>query len=186
MAERFGRLELVERDPDRLVLCTPRASLGRWCLFYLLSPSIFIAIGLLLFLREKPWALLSAGVALLVTVLPNLSSLTSKRVVVDRATQTVTLTRTFLLLRRVLHVPFEEITGFRLQYDIFRGLKTRHIWRVFLDTAGQSAHVDTGTSYHGMHALVAEISQLTGKPVVSQRGNPGRGCGQPWQRDDPP
>ena len=169
MAERFGKLEVVERDPDRLVLCTPRASLGRWCLFYLLGPSIFIIIGVILFLEKKPWALLAAGVALLVPVLPNLSSLDNKRVVVDRTTQTVTLTRTFLLLQIVTHIPFEEIAGLQLRRDTIHGLKTSHIWKVFLSTAGRSVHIDTGTSYHGMHALVAEISQLTGKPVVPQQ-----------------
>ena len=169
MAERFGKLEVVERDPDRLVLRTSRASLGRWCLFYLLGPSIFIVIGVILFLEKKPWALLAAGVALLVPVLLNLSSLGNKRVVVDRTTQTVTLTRAFLLLRRVTHIPFEEITGLRLQRDAARGLKTSHIWKVFLSTAKRSIHIDTGTSYHGMHALVVEISQLTGRPILPQK-----------------
>jgi hypothetical protein len=169
MAERFGKLEVVKRDPDRLVLRTPRASLGRWCLFYLLVPSICIIIGVVLFLEKKPWALLAAGMALLVPVLPNLSLLSNKRVVVDRATQTVTLTRTFLLLRIVIHIPFEEIAGLQLQRDTFRGLKSGHIWKVFLSTAKRSVQIDTGTSYHGLHALAAEISQLTGKPVVSQK-----------------
>ncbi|HID62025.1 MAG TPA: hypothetical protein EYP49_04705 [Anaerolineae bacterium] len=169
MAERFGKLEVVERDPNRLVLRTPRASPGRWCLFYLLGPSIFIAVGLVLFLGKKPWALLAAGVALLVTVLPNLSSLGNKRIVVDRTAQAVTLTKTFLLLQIVIHIPFEEITGLQLQHDTSRGLKTSHLWKVFLNTPERNVHIDTGTSYHGMHALVAEISQLTGKPVVPQK-----------------
>jgi hypothetical protein len=166
MAERFGKLEVVKRDPDRLVLRTPRASLWRWCLFYLLAPFIFILIGVILFLEKRPWALLAAGVALLVPVLANLSSLGNKRVVVDRTTQIVTLTRTFLLLQIVTHIPFEEIAGLQLRrYDI-HGLQIGHVWKVFLSTAERSVHIDTGTSYHGMHALVAEISQLTGKPVV--------------------
>jgi hypothetical protein len=171
MAERFGKLELVERDPDRLVLRTPRASLERWFLFYLLFPSVFIIIGVILFLEKKPWALLAAGLALLVPVLPNLSSLGNKRVVVDRTTQTVTLTRTFLILQIVTHIPFEEIAGLQLRRDAVRGLKTGHVWKVLLSTAKRSVHVDTGTSYHGMHALVAEISQLTSKPILPQ--NPG-------------
>ena len=169
MVERFGKLEVVERDPDRLVLRTPRASLGRWCLFYLLFPSIFIIIGVILFLEKKPWALLAAGVALLVPVLPNLSSLDNKRVVVDRTTQTVTLTRTFLLLQIVTHIPFEEIAGLQLRRDAIHGLKTGHIWKVFLNTAKRNVHIDTSTSYHGMHALVAEISRLTGKPILPQK-----------------
>lgn len=169
MAERFGKLEVVERDPERLVLRTPRASLRRWCLFYLLIPSIFIIIGVILFLEKKPWALLAAVVALLVPVLPNLSSLRNKGIVFDRTTQTVTLTRTFLLLQIVISIPFEEIAGFQLQRDTFRGLKTGHVWKVFLSTAERRVHIDTGTSYHGMHALAAEISQLTGKPVVPQK-----------------
>ena len=169
MAERFGKLEVVERDPDRLVLRTSRASLGRWCLFYLLGPSIFIVIGVILFLEKKPWALLAAGVALLVPVLLNLSSLGNKRVVVDRKTQTVTLTRAFLFLRSVTHIPFEEITGLQLRRDTIHGLQTSHVWKAFLSTAQRSICIDTGTSYHGMHALVAEISQLTGKPVISGR-----------------
>ena len=169
MAERFGKLEVVERDPDRLVLRTPRASLGRWCLFYLLFPSIFIIIGVILFLEKKPWALLAAGVALLVPVLPNLSSLGNKRVVVDRTTQIVTLTRTFLLLQIVTHISFEEIAGLQLRRCDIHGLQTGHVWKVFLSTAERSVHIDTGTSYHGMHALVAEISQLTGKPVVPKK-----------------
>ena len=169
MAERFGKLEVLERDPDRLVLCAPRASLGRWCLFYLLVPSIFIIIGVILFLRKKPWALLAAGVALLVPVLPNLSSLGNKRVVVDQTTQTVTLRKTFLLLQIMIHIPFEEIAGFQLRRDAIRGLQAGHIWKVFLSTTERSVHIDTGTSYHGMHALAAEISQLTGKPVVPQK-----------------
>jgi hypothetical protein len=166
MAERFGKLEVVERDPDRLVLRTSRASLGRWCLFYLLGPSIFIVIGVILFLEKKPWALLAAGVALLVPVLLNLSSLGNKRVVVDRTTQTVILTRAFLFLRSVTPIPFEEITGLQLRRDTIHGLQTSHVWKAFLSTAGRSMHIDTGTSYHGMHALVAEISQLTAKPIV--------------------
>jgi len=166
MVERFGKLEVLERDPDRLVLRTPRVSLGRWCLFYLLFPSIFIIMGVILFLEKKPWALLAAGAALLVPVLANLSSLGNKRVIVDRTTQTVTITRTFLLLQIVTHIPFEEIEGLQLQRDTFRGLGTGHIWKVFLSTAERSVLVDTAPSYHGMHALVAEISQLTGKPVV--------------------
>ena len=166
MAERFGKLEVVERDPDRLVLRTPRASLGRWCLFYFLFPSIFIFIGVVLFLEKKPWALLAAVVALLVPVLLNLSSLSNKRVVIDRTTQIVTLTRTFLLLQFVIHVPFEEIASLQLQRDAPRGLKSGHIWKVFLSTAERSVHIDTGTSYHGLHALAAEISQLTAKPIV--------------------
>ena len=166
MAERFGKLEVLERDRDRLVLRTPRASLGRWCLFYLLFPSIFIIIGVLLFLEKKPWVLLAAGVALLVPVLPNLSSLSNKRVVVDRTTQMVTLTKTFLFLRIVVHIPFEEIAGLQLRRDAIRGLKTSYVWKVFLNTADRSVHIDTGTSYHGTHALAAEISQLTGKPFV--------------------
>ena len=165
MTERFGKLEVVERDPSRLVLRTPRASLGRWCLFYLLVPSLFIICGVILFLEKKPWALLAAVVALLVPVLANLSSLSNKRVVFDRTTQTVTLTKTFLLLRIVVHIPFEEITGLQLRRDAIRGLKTSYIWKVFLSTAKRSVHIDTGTSYHGMHALAAEISQLTGKPL---------------------
>ena len=169
MAERFGKLEVVERDPDRLVLCAPRASLGRWCLFYLLVPSIFVIIGVILFLRKKPWALLAAGVALLVPVLPNLSSLGNKRVVVDQTTQTVTLTKTFLLLQIMIHIPFEEIAGLQLRRDAIHGLKTGHIWRVFLNTAKRGVPIDTGTSYHGMHALVTEISQLTGKPILPQK-----------------
>ena len=166
MAERFGKLEVVERDPDRLVLRTPRASLGRWCLFYLLGPSIFIVIGMILFLEKKPWALLAAGVALLVPVLLNLSSLGNKRVVVDRTTQTVTLTRAFLFLRSVTHIPFEKIVGLQLRRDEIRGLQTSHVWKAFLRTAGRSVCIDTGTSYHGMHALVAEISQLIAKPIL--------------------
>jgi hypothetical protein len=170
MAERFGKLEVVERDPDRLVLRTPRASLGRWCLFYLLIPSIFIIIGVILFLEEKPWALLAAGLALLVPVLANLSSLGNKRVVVDRTTETIILTRTFLLLQIVIHMPFDEIAGLQLlRRDAIHGLKTGHIWKVFLNTAKRSVHIDTGTSYHGMHALVTEISQLTGKPILPQK-----------------
>jgi len=167
MAERFGKLEVLERDPDRLVLRTPRASLGRWCLFYLLFPSIFIIIGVILFLGKKPWVLLAAGLALLVPVLPNLSSLGNKKVVVDRTTQTVTLTKTFLPLQIVIHIPFEEIAGLQLRRDTIHGLKAGHVWKVFLSTAERSVHIDTGTAYHGMHALAAEISQLTGKPVVS-------------------
>lgn len=166
MGERFGKLEVVKREPDRLVLRTPRASLGRWCLFYLLVPSIFIIIGVILFLEKKPWALLAAGVALLVPVLPNLSSLANKRVVVDRTAQTVTLTKTFLLLQIVIHIPFEEIADLQLRRDAIYGLKTGYIWKVFLSTAKRSVHIDTGTSFHGMHALVAEISQLTGKPIL--------------------
>jgi hypothetical protein len=166
MAERFGKLEVVERDPDRLVLRTPRASLGRWCLFYLLGPSIFIVIGVILFLEKKPWALLAAGVALLVPVLLNLSSLGNKRVVVDRTTQTVTLTRAFLVLWSVTHIPFEEIVGLQLRRDEIHGLQTSHVWKAFLRTAERSVCIDTGTSYQGMHALVAEISQLTAKPIV--------------------
>jgi hypothetical protein len=166
MAERFGKLEVVERDPDRLVLRTSRASLGRWCLFYLLGPSVFIVIGVILFLEKKPWALLAAGVALLVPVLPNLSSLGNKRVVVDRTTQTVTLTRAFVFLRSVARIPFGEITGLQLRRDEIHGLQTSHVWKAFLRTAERSMHIDTGTSYHGMHALVAEISQLTAKPIV--------------------
>jgi hypothetical protein len=169
MAERFGKLEVLERDPDRLVLRIPRASLGRWCLFYLLVPSIFVIIGVILFLRKRPWALLAAGLALLVPVLPNLSSLGNKRVVVDRTTQTVTLTRTLLLLQIVTHIPFEEIAGLQLRRDAIHGLKTSHIWKVFLSTSKQSVHIDTSTSYHGMHALAAEISQLTGKPILPQK-----------------
>jgi hypothetical protein len=169
MAERFGKLEVVKRDPDRLVLGTPRASLERWCLFYLLLPSIFILIGVILFLEKKPWALLAAGLALVVPVLPNLSSLGNKRVVVDRTTQTVTLTRTLLLLQIVTHIPFEEIAGLQLRRDAIHGLKTSHIWKVFLSTSKQSVHIDTSTSYHGMHALAAEISQLTGKPILPQK-----------------
>jgi len=118
MAERFGKLEVVERDPDRLVLRTPRASLGRWCLFYLLGPSIFI------------------------------------------------VTRTFLLLQIVTHIPFEKIVGLQLRRDEIRGLQTSHVWKAFLRTVERSVCIDTGTSYHGMHALVAEISQLTAKPIV--------------------
>jgi hypothetical protein len=173
MAERFGKLEVLKRDPGRLVLRTPRASLGRWCLFYLLFPSIFmfpsifIIIGVVLFLEKKPWVLLAAGVALLVPVLANLSSLGNKKVVINRTTQTVTLTKTFLFLRIVVHIPFEEIAGLQLRRDAIRGLKTSYIWKVFLSTAERSVHIDTGTSYHGMHALAAEISQLTGKPFVS-------------------
>jgi hypothetical protein len=166
MAERFGKLEVLERDPDRLVLRSPRASLGRWCLFYLLVPSIFIIIGVIVFLEKKPWALLAAGVALLVPVLPNLSLLGNKSVVVDRTTQTVTLTKTFLLLKMMIHIPFEEIAGLQLRCDAIHGPKTGHIWKVFLSAAEQSVHIDTGTTYHGMHALAAEISQLTGKPVI--------------------
>jgi len=166
MAERFGKLEVVERDPDRLVLRTSRASLGRWCLFYLLGPSIFIVIGVILFLEKRPWALLAASVALLVPVLLNLSSLGNKRVVVNRTTKTVTLTRAFLFLRSVTHIPFGEITGLQLRRDTIHGLQTGHVWKAFLSTAGRSMHIDTGTSYHGMHALVAEISQLTAKPIV--------------------
>ena len=166
MAERFGKLEVVERDSDRLVLRTSRASLGRWCLFYLLGPFIFIVIGVILFLEKKPWVLLAAGVALLVPVLLNLSSLGNKRVVVDRTTQTVTLTRTFFLLRIVTHIPFEEIVGLQLRREDVHGLQTSHVWKAFLSTAQRSICIDTGTSYHGMHALVAEISQLTAKPIV--------------------
>jgi hypothetical protein len=151
------------------VLRTPRASLERWCLFYLLLPSIFILIGVILFLEKKPWALLAAGLALVVPVLPNLSSLGNKRVVVDRTTQTVTLTRTFLLLQIVTHIPFEEIAGLQLRRDAIHGLRTSHIWKVFLSTSKQSVHIDTSTSYHGMHALAAEISQLTGKPILPQK-----------------
>ncbi len=169
MAERFGKLEVLERDPDRLVLRIPRVSLGRWCLFYLLVPSIFVIIGVILFLEKKPWALLAAAVALLVPVLPNLLSLGNKKVVVDRTTQAVTLTKTFLLMQIRIYIPFEEIAGLQLQRDTFRGLKSGHIWKVFLSTAKRSVHIDTGTSYHGMHALAAEISQLTGKPVVPQK-----------------
>jgi hypothetical protein len=169
MAERFGKLEVVERDPDRLVLRTPRASLGRWCLFYLLIPSVFILIGVALFVGKKPLAILAAGVALLVPVLPNLSSLANKRVVVDRATQTVTLTRTFLLLQIVTHIPFDELAGLQLRRDALRGLKTSYTWKVFLSTARGSVLIDTGTSYHGIHALAAEISQLTGKPILPQK-----------------
>jgi hypothetical protein len=169
MAERFGKLEVLKRDPDRLVLRTPRASLERWCLFYLLLPSIFILIGVILFLEKKPWALLAAGLALVVPVLPNLSSLGNKRVVVDRTTQTVTLTRTFLLLQIVTHIPFEEIAGLQLRRDAIHDLRTSHIWKVFLSTSKQSVHIDTSTSYHGMHALAAEISQLTGKPILPQK-----------------
>lgn len=168
MAERFGKLEIVERDSGRLLLRTPRASLGRWCLFYLLFPSIFIIIGVLLFLEKKPWALLAAVVALLVPVLANLSSLGNKKVVIDRTTQTVTLTKIFLFLRIVVHIPFEEIAGLQLRRDAIRGLKTSYIWKVFLSTVERSVHIDTGTSYHGMHALAAEISQLTGKPILPQ------------------
>jgi hypothetical protein len=159
----------LERDPDRLVLHTPRASLGRWCLFYLLFPSIFIIIGVILFLEKKPWALLAAGVALLVPVLPNLSSLGNKRVVVDRTTQTVTLTKTFLLLQIMIYIPFDEIVGLHLRRYAIHGLKTGHIWKVFLSTTERSVHIDTGTSYHGLHALAAEISQLTEKPIVPQK-----------------
>jgi hypothetical protein len=166
MAERFGKLEVLERGPDRLVLRTPRASLGHWCLFYFLFPSIFIFIGVVLFLEKKPWALLAAVVALLVPVLPNLSSLGNKRVVIDRTTQKVTLTKAFLFLRIVVHIPFEEIAGLQLRRDAIRGLKTSYIWKVFLIAAERSVHIDSGTSYHGMHALAAEISQLTAKPVV--------------------
>jgi hypothetical protein len=166
MAERFGKLEVVERAPDRLVLRTPRASLGRWCLFYLLGPSIFIVIGVILFLEKKPWVLLAASVALLVPVLLNLSSLGNKRVVVDRTRQTVTLTRTFLLLRSVTHIPFGELTGLQLRRDEIHGLQTSHVWKAFLRTAGRNMHIDTCTSYHGMHALVAEISQLIAKPIL--------------------
>lgn len=169
MAERFGKLEVVERDPNRLVLRTPRASLVRWCLFYLLFPSIFIIIGVILFLEKRPWALLAAGMALLVPVLSNLSSLGNKRVVVDRTTQTVILTKAFLFLRSVTRIPFEEITGLQVRRDAIRGLKTGHIWKVFLSTTRQSVHIDTGTSYHGVHALVAELSQLTGKPILPQK-----------------
>ena len=169
MAERFGNLEVVEREPDRLVLCTPRASLVRWLLFYLLIPSIFIIIGVLLFLKEKPWALLAAVLALLVPVLPNLSSLSNKRVVIDRATQTVSLTKTFLLLRIMIYIPFEEIAGLQLRRDTVYGLKTDHVWKVFLSTAERRVRVDTGNSYHGLHALAAEISQLTGKPILPQK-----------------
>jgi hypothetical protein len=169
MAERFGKLEVVKRDPDRLVLRTPRASLERWCLFYLLLPSIFILIGVILFLEKKLWALLAAGLALVVPVLPNLSSLGNKRVVIDRTTQTVTITRTFLLLQIVTYIPFEEIAGFQLRRNAIHGLKTGHIWKVFLSTAKQSVHIDTSTSYHAMHALAAEISQLIGKPILPQQ-----------------
>ncbi|MDH4137470.1 MAG: hypothetical protein OEW09_12270 [Anaerolineae bacterium] len=168
MTERFGKLEVVERDPSRLVLRTPRASLGRWCLFYLLVPSLFIICGVILFLEKKPWALLAAVVALLVPVLANLSSLSNKRVVFDRTTQTVTLTKTFLLLRIVIHIPFDEIVGLQLQRNALRGLKSGHVWKLFLSTAEQRVHVDTETSYHGLHALAAEISQLTGKPILPQ------------------
>lgn len=168
MAERFGKLEVVERDPDRLVLRTPRTSLSRWCLFYFLVPSIFIVIGVILFLG-KPWALPAAGVALLVPTLPNLASLSNKRVVVDRTMQTVTLTKTFLLLQIVIYIPFEEVAGLQLQRDTLRGLKTGHVWKVFLRTTERRVHVDTGTSYHGLHALAAEISQLTGKPILPQK-----------------
>jgi hypothetical protein len=166
MAERFGKLEVVEREPDRLVLCAPRASLGRWCLFYLLIPSIFIITGVILFLEKEPWALLAAGVALLVPVLPNLSALSNKGVIVDRTMQRVTLTRAFLFLRSVTHIPFEEIAGLQLRRDDVHGLQTSHVWKAFLRTAERSVCIDTGTSYHGMHALVAEISQLTAKPIV--------------------
>ena len=169
MAERFGKLEVVERDPGRLVLRTPRASLGRWCLFYLLIPSIFIITGVILFLEKRPWALLAAGVALLVPVLPNLASLSNKRIVFDRTTQTVTLTKTFLLLRIVIHIPFDEVVGFQLQRDALRGLKTGHVWKLFLSTAERRVHIDTDTSYHGLHALAAEISQLAGKPILPQK-----------------
>jgi len=169
MAERFGKLEVVERDSNRLVLRTPRASLGCWCLFYFLIPSLFILIGVVLFVGKKPWAILAAGVALLVPVLPNLSSLGNKRVVVDRTTQTVTLTRTFLLLQIVTHIPFDELAGLQLRRDALRGLKTGYIWKVFLSTARGSVPIDTDTSYHGMHALAAEISQLTGKPILPQK-----------------
>jgi hypothetical protein len=168
MTERFGKLEVVERDPSRLVLRTPRASLGRWCLFYLLVPSLFIICGVILFLEKKPWALLAAGVALLVPVLANLSSLSNTRVVFDRTTQTLTLTKTFLLLRIVIHIPFDEIVGLQLQRNALRGLKTGHVWKLFLSTAKRRVHVDTDTSYHGLHALAAEISQLTGKPILPQ------------------
>jgi hypothetical protein len=166
MAERFGKLEVVEREPDRLVLRAPRASLGRWCLFYLLIPSIFIITGVILFLEKEPWALLAAGVALLVPVLPNLSALSNKGVIVDRTMQRVTLTRAFLFLRSVTHIPFEEIAGLQLRRDDVHGLQTSHVWKAFLRTAERSVCIDTGTSYHGMHALVAEISQLTAKPIV--------------------
>jgi hypothetical protein len=166
MAERFGKLEVVERDSDRLVLRAPRASLGRWCLFYLLIPSIFIITGVILFLEKEPWALLAAGVALLVPVLPNLSALSNKGVVVDRTMQRVTLTRAFLFLRSVTHIPFEEIVGLQLRRDEIHGLQTSHVWKAFLSTAERSVCIDTGISYHGMHALVAEISQLTAKPIV--------------------
>jgi hypothetical protein len=166
MAERFGKLEVVEREPDRLVLCAPRASLGRWCLFYLLIPSIFIITGVILFLEKEPWALLAAGVALLVPVLPNLSALSNKGVIVDRTMQRVTLTRAFLFLRSVTHIPFEEIAGLQLRRDDVHGLQTSHVWKAFLRTAERSVCIDTGTSYHGMHALVAEISQLTAKPII--------------------
>jgi hypothetical protein len=169
MAERFGKLEVVKRDPDRLELCTPRASLERWCLFYLVLPSIFILIGVILFLGKKPWALLAAGLALVVSVLPNLSSLGNKRVAVDRTTQTVTLTRTFLLLQIVTLIPFEEIAGLQLRRDATHSLKRGHIWKVFLSTAKRSVPIDTSTSYHGMHALAAEISHLTGKPILPQK-----------------
>jgi hypothetical protein len=169
MVEKFGKLEVLERDPDRLVLRTPRASLGRWCLFYLLVPSIFIIIGVILFLEKKPWALLAAGVALLVPVLPNLSSLGNRRVVIDRTAQTVTLTKTFLLLQVMVNIPFEEIAGLQLRRDTIHGLRTGHVWEVFLTATERSVHIDTGTTYHGMHALAAEISQLTGKPIVSQK-----------------
>jgi hypothetical protein len=169
MAERFGKLEVLERDPDRLVLRTPRASLWRWCLFYLLVPSIFIIIGVILFLEKKPWALLAASVALLVPVLPNLSSLGNKKVVIDRTTQTVTLRKTFLLMQIRIHIPFEEIAGLQLRRYAIHGLRTGHIWKVFLSTTERSVHIDTGNSYHGLHALAAEISKLTGKPVVPQK-----------------
>jgi hypothetical protein len=169
MAERFGKLEVVKRDPDRLELCTPKASLERWCLFYLVLPSIFILIGVIFFLGKKPWALLAAGLALVVSVLPNLSSLGNKRVAVDRTTQTVTLTRTFLLLQIVTLIPFEEIAGLQLRRNATHSLKRGHIWKVFLGTAKRSVPIDTSTSYHGMHALAAEISHLTGKPILPQK-----------------
>jgi hypothetical protein len=169
MAERFGKLEVLERDPDRLVLRIPRVSLWRWCLFYLLVPSIFVIIGVILFLEKKPWALLAAAVALLVPVLPNLSSLGNKKVVIDRTTQTVTLRKTFLLMQIRIYIPFEEIAGLQLRRYAIHGLRTGHIWKVFLSTTERSIHIDTGTTYHGMHALAAEISQLTGKPVVPQK-----------------
>jgi hypothetical protein len=102
-------------------------------------------------------------------VLPNLSSLGNKKIVFDRATQTVTLTKTFLLLQIVTDIPFEEITGLRLRRDAIRGLRSGHIWKVFLSTTDRSVQIDTGPSYSGLHALAAEISQLTGKPIVPQK-----------------